>query len=60
MERVQKRDKVPEENVLQRIEKQQNFEEKIHLADYVIYNNGTLEELEEKSKKIFHELVAST
>lgn len=55
--RVQERDQVEREPVLDRVEKQQNFEELQHLADIVIYNNGTLEEFEEKARELYYEIL---
>jgi dephospho-CoA kinase len=60
--RVRKRDVVPEEFVKARIDAQLDASTKRKKADYVIYNNGTLEELESKVRflytlftKILHE-----
>ena len=52
--RVVKRDEITEEKVLNRDTKQPDFEKLTHLIDYTIENNGTLRELKEKSKKLFH------
>lgn len=51
--RVVKRDQVSEEKVLSRNSKQPDFNERTHLADYIIENNGTLEELKRKAKDLF-------
>lgn len=53
LERVQKRDEANEEDILERMDKQQNFEDLTHLADFVIDNNGTPEKLERKAKKLY-------
>ncbi|TYP95460.1 dephospho-CoA kinase [Fodinibius salinus] len=53
LERVQQRDGSREQEILQRMEKQRNFEESVHEADYVIRNNGTLQELESKAKDLY-------
>jgi dephospho-CoA kinase len=51
--RVRKRDAVPEENVYARINAQDDVKKKLEKADYVIYNNGTLEELESKARFLY-------
>jgi dephospho-CoA kinase len=58
--RVRKRDAVSEENVYARINAQGDVKKKLEKADYVIQNNGTLEELESKVRflyTIFNQLV---
>ncbi|MDX1642313.1 MAG: dephospho-CoA kinase [Balneolaceae bacterium] len=57
IQRVVARDKVPAEKVLDRDKNQPDFGKLTHLVDYTIENNGTLEELKEKSKKMFNMLV---
>jgi len=52
--RVRKRDAVPEENVYARINAQCDVKMKLEKADYVIYNNGTLEELESKVRFLYN------
>lgn len=56
IERVKQRDNSSEAEIKQRIKKQRNFEKSTERADYVIRNNGTLEELEKKAEIIFTEL----
>jgi dephospho-CoA kinase len=51
--RVRKRDAVPEENVYARINAQGDVKKKLEKADYVIHNNGTLEELESKVRFLY-------
>jgi dephospho-CoA kinase len=51
--RVRKRDAVPEENVYARINAQGDVKKKLEKADYVIQNNGTLEELESKVRFLY-------
>jgi dephospho-CoA kinase len=51
--RVRKRDAVPEENVHARINAQGDVKKKLEKADYVIHNNGTLEELESKVRFLY-------
>lgn len=57
--RVQKRDKVDREPVVDRMEKQQDFEQLKHLADIVIYNNGTLEEFIQKAEELYYDILTS-
>lgn len=52
IKRVMKRSKLSEESVKKRIAKQMNTENYIKLADYVIKNNGTFEELNEKLNEL--------
>jgi dephospho-CoA kinase len=52
--RVRKRDAVPEEDVYARINAQSNVKMKLEKADYVIHNNGTLEELESKVRFLYN------
>jgi dephospho-CoA kinase len=52
--RVRKRDAVPEENVFARINAQSDVKKKLEKADYVIHNNGTLEELESKVRFLYN------
>jgi len=56
IKRVMKRSKLSEENVKKRIEKQMNTENYIKLADYIIKNNDTLEELTKKINEICNEI----
>lgn len=57
IERVQQRDKVGKELVVDRMEHQQDFESLKHLADIVIQNNGTLEELKEKAERVYYDIL---
>lgn len=57
VKRVQQRDDVSQEKVLERMDKQLDFEELTHRADYVIRNNGTLGELKTRAEELFRELV---
>lgn len=54
IERVKKRDNSSEAEIRQRIQKQRNFEKVTDRVDYVIRNNGTLEELEKKAEIIYY------
>lgn len=59
VQRVQKRDKVEKDLVMDRIQQQQDFNELTHLADIIIRNNGTLKELEDQAEKVYYELLTS-
>ena len=51
--RVMERDETDEQHVLDRVQKQPEFEELAHLADFLVMNYGTKEELKAKAKAIF-------
>lgn len=57
LQRVVNRDSVTIEKVTERDNKQPEFEELLHLADYTIENNGSLEELKEKSNRLYHRIL---
>lgn len=52
---VSKRDDIQKELVLDRIDKQQNFKELTHLADIIIKNNGTFDELEKTAREVYQQ-----
>lgn len=54
---VQERDDISKQLVVDRIEKQQNFNELTHLADIVLHNDGTLGELKLKAKELYKKIV---
>ena len=56
-ERVMERGGLTREEFLRRLELQWSDEDKTHMADYVIHNNGTREDLMDESKKVFDLLV---
>ncbi len=56
LKRVVNRDSVDDSKFNDRDEKQPDFERLHHLADEILLNNGTLEELEEKSSKLFKKI----
>ncbi len=56
LERIKKRDQLNEKEINDRMSKQIPIEEKIQWADFVIENNESLELLEKKTVKLFHEL----
>lgn len=53
IKRVQERDSVGEKNVQDRMNKQPDFESLKSYADYVINNDGTIEEFKLKSKELY-------
>lgn len=55
--RVVKRDHTTKDSVEERDSKQPDFDKLKHTADYVIENNGTLDELENKATILFYELI---
>jgi dephospho-CoA kinase len=56
IDRVTSRDGVNESDVLNRINKQPDFEKLKSYADYVLYNDGTLEEFKIKAEKLFADI----
>lgn len=56
IKRVMKRSKLSEESVKKRIAKQMNTENYIKLADFIIKNNGTFEDLNEKLNDLCNKL----
>ena len=52
-ERVMERGSLTRDEFLRRLELQWPDEDKVHMADYVIHNNGTKEDLIFESKKIY-------
>lgn len=56
IERVIERDNTHKEKVEERVDAQQDFEKLSSLADYIVYNDGTLNELKEKATKLFNEI----
>ncbi len=57
IERVMKRDRISREQVEERMNKQWQEERKIELSDFVMYNNGSFEELENEFEEIFPSIV---
>lgn len=53
LERVRERDNAGEAEVERRINSQRDFEKAVGRADFVIRNNGTLQDLKRKSENIF-------
>ncbi|TVP99136.1 MAG: dephospho-CoA kinase [Balneolaceae bacterium] len=57
LNRVMNRDNIDEKKFFERDENQPHFESLHHLADEILINNGSLAELEVKSKKLFQKLL---
>ncbi len=57
VERVSVRDKTGEEEIMARVKNQLPEEEKVKLADFVIANHGSLEELEQQVLKIHEKMI---
>ena len=55
-ERVMSRGGLTRDEFLQRLELQWPDEDKVHMADFVIHNNGTINQLEVEAKKIYNRL----
>ena len=51
--RAAKRDQVDEQFILDRLEKQPNFEELSPLCDFLVMNDGSLKELQDKAKELY-------
>jgi len=58
IKRVMKRSNLSEESVKKRISKQMKTDNYIKLADFIIKNNGSIEELEEKIKKVYDDIIS--
>ncbi len=57
IERVLHRDGAKESQVKDRINKQNSFDELTHLADYVIKNDGTLDDLKIKASELYDRII---
>jgi dephospho-CoA kinase len=57
--RLRQRDSLTEAEIEQHLEAQMSLEEKRKLADYVIENNGTLEELESAVESTVQKVLAT-
>lgn len=56
VERTANRDKSDQKEVKDRINKQPDFKKLTHLADFIVYNDGSLAELKTKAQTIFKQL----
>jgi dephospho-CoA kinase len=54
--RVTERDRVSDREVKARLKKQPDFSELAHLADYVVVNDGSADELKEKARALYREI----
>lgn len=59
IERVQQRDDSTAAEIRRRMKKQRNFEKAVGKVDYVIRNNGTLDELKKKAEVIYQNFSSS-
>jgi len=59
LERVKERDETSADEIMQRMNKQRDFEQATDRVDYVIRNNGTLEELKKKAEVIYQNFFSS-
>ncbi len=59
-QRVRERDGMSAKQFKERVEKQIPLEEKVKWADYVIENDGTLDELRQSTKKVYDALMRKT
>lgn len=59
LERVSTRDLVDESDVAARMTKQPDFGSLLHLVDYTLKNNGTQEELRDKSIQLYNKLIGN-
>ncbi len=57
IQRVRIRDRIDESDIINRMKMQPDFETFKSYADYIIENNGTLEEFKQKSKELFFKLM---
>lgn len=57
LQRIMNRDGHTRKHILDRISKQIPIEDKMKWADYIIENNGTIEELEEKCRIVYDDLL---
>lgn len=58
IERIRKRDSLTEAEARCRIDSQIPLKEKLRYADYVIYNDGTIEEVIKKARELYQSLKA--
>ncbi len=56
IERIQKRDKLSEKEIVDRIKQQIPIGDKLKWADLVVHNNGNLQQLERRSKGLYKKL----
>ena len=59
IERVKQRDNSTADDIEARMQKQPDFNKLTHMADYIIHNDGSLEELQEKAKDLYTKILQS-
>lgn len=59
IKRVKHRDKTSADDIEARMQKQPDFNKLTHMADYIINNDGSLEELQEKAKNLYAKIIHS-
>ncbi len=57
VDRIHKRDNLSRSQILQRLQSQWPVEKKIELSDYLIENNGSIEDLRHKTQTLHHWLL---
>jgi len=57
LKRVMKRDQSTSSKIRKRMDHQPDFDKKHHLADFIIYNNGTLPDLKKKAENVYHRII---
>ena len=57
IKRIEERDKLSKREIIHRIQRQLPIEEKMRWADFVIENNGTLDELRHRAYKVYRKLM---
>lgn len=56
LKRVMDRDQSTAEKVKERMKHQPDFEKKMHMADFVISNDGSLGDLKAEAEKVYHKI----
>ena len=56
IERTSKRDRTSEKEIRERMTKQPDFESLTHLADFVVLNDGTLDQLKVKAREVLKKI----
>jgi len=57
LKRVMKRDQSSSAKIKKRMDHQPDFEKKHHLADFIIYNNGTLSDLKKEAENVYRTII---
>lgn len=56
LQRVMKRDQSTENKIKERMQYQLDFKKKLHMADFVINNNGSLSDLKKEAEKVYNQI----